>query len=280
MEEGLSLRTVASLEDFIKTFVKRSGARVLSEITLDRVRGFFYEGKERYQWSYWHYVNHRKYLKKFLDWCLTRGLVTSNPATKIRKPKKPQSLPRRLTYEQAQAILYASFNHPWRYPFERSRNHALIATLLFTGLRARELLGLELVDLNLEGSTLLVRAGKGNKDRYVPIHHKLRYTLGRYLEDRQRAGRTIPRLFTAVLQDRPLGYRGLGRVCRTLSRATGTKFTPHCLRHTFGSVSVEQNMHLVKLKEIMGHQDISSTMVYLRMAPAKLQESLDQLTLF
>jgi integrase/recombinase XerD len=221
-----------------------------------------------------------KYLRKFLDWCVRQGYRTDNPAAEIRKPKKPQSLPRRLSYEQAQAILYASFNHPWRSAFERSRNHALIATLLFAGLRAKELLSLKMIDVNLTSGVLLVRAGKGNKDRYVPLHHKLRYVLTRYLEDRREAGKVSPVLFIGSLQGQPLRYRTLGRICQRLSQATGIKFTPHCLRHTFGSVSVEQNLHLVKLKEIMGHQDISSTMVYLRMAPTNLQESLMQLELF
>ena len=55
---------------------------------------------------------------------------------------------------------------------------------------------------------------------------------------------------------------------------------PHCLRHTFGSVAIEQNMGLVQLKEIMGHSNISSTMIYLRMSPKGLRESLDRIELF
>ncbi|MEM7151335.1 MAG: tyrosine-type recombinase/integrase [Myxococcota bacterium] len=280
MEEGLSPRTVSSFKAFITTFVNRSSASTVKDISLERLRDFFYEGKELHQWSYWHYVNHHKHFRKFLDWCIRQGYTDRNPALKIKKPKKPQSLPRRLTYEQAQAVLYASFNHPWRYAFERTRNHALIASLLFTGLRARELLNLELHDLDLNDGTLLVRAGKGNKDRFVPIHHKLRHALQRYLAARARHGRTSSRLFTHALQDSPLGYRALNRICQRLSRATRIKFTPHCLRHTFGSVSIEQDINLVKLKEIMGHRHISSTMIYLSMAPANLKESLNRLDLF
>src|SRR5690606_128358 len=109
-------------------------------VTPEILQEFFYEGSERHQWSYWHYVNHHKYLKKFLDWCVNRGHLKVNPILGLGKPKKPQSLPRRLSYAEAQAVLYASFNHKWRYSFERSRNHALIATLLYTGLRAAEAL--------------------------------------------------------------------------------------------------------------------------------------------
>lgn len=280
LEEGLRPRTVAMLEVCMKTFVARTGARSLPEVTHETLRDFFYEGRERHQWSYWHYVNHHKYLKKFLDWCVRRGYLESNPIEGIGKPKKPQSLPRRLSHSQAQSILYASLNHAWHYAFERHRNHTMIAVLLFAGLRAAELLELQLVDVDLESSVLLVRAGKGGKDRYVPVHHKLRYILKRYLKERERLGRTVPQLLVSSTQDRPLSYKAMRRACQTLSGATGIKFTPHCLRHTFGSVAIEQGMGLVQLKEIMGHGNVSSTMVYLRMSPQGLRKSLDRVELF
>ena len=280
VEEGLRPRTVDMMGCCMGTFARRTGVRGVGEITSAVLQDFFYEGSERRHWSYWHYANHHKYLRKFLDWCVARGHLKSNPISAVGLPRKPQALPRRLSHAQAQAILYASFNHPWRYAFERHRNHAMVATLLYTGLRAAELLALQLVDVDLEAGALLVRAGKGGKDRYVPVHRKLRYILKRYLAERGRVGRTVPQLFVSSTRDRPASYKTLGSVCRTLSEATGVKFTPHCLRHTFGSVAIEQRMGLVQLKEIMGHSSITSTMVYLRMSPEGLRDSLDRIELF
>ncbi|MBN2527757.1 MAG: tyrosine-type recombinase/integrase [Deltaproteobacteria bacterium] len=253
---------------------------MLDDIGVELLRDFFYEGKERFHWSYWHYCNHYKYLKKFLGWCVENGYSKVNPMDKIRKPKKPQSLPRRLTHQQAQSILYTSFNYRWRYKFERPRNHAIIATLLYTGLRARELINLQMVDVNLGADVILVRSGKGNKDRYVPVHSKLSYILKQYLIERMATGKMSPYFFTSALRDEPLCYQALGKICRRISGATGVKFTPHCLRHTFGSVAIEQDMGLVQLKEIMGHSNISSTMIYLKMSPAGLKTSLNRLDLF
>jgi site-specific recombinase XerD len=280
IEEGLRPRTVSMLECCMKTFIRRAQVASLREVTPGVLQEFFYEGSERYQWSYWHYVNQHKYLKKFLDWCVKQGHLKINPILGIKKPKKPESLPRRLSYAEAQAVLYASFNHKWRYTFERSRNHALVATLLYTGLRASEALALQMIDLNLEASTLLVRAGKGGKDRYVPVHHRLRYILKRYLQDRERVRRSTPYLFTSSTRDQPIAYKALAKVCQTISSVTGIKFTAHCLRHTFGSVAIEQHLGLVQLKEIMGHSSVSSTMLYLRMSPQGLRESLDRIELF
>ena len=280
IEEGLRPRTIRGMESTVRTLLKRCHVETINELNTDLLQEFFYEGRERYQWSYWHYMNQHKYLKKFLDWCVLHGHIKSNPVIDIKKPKKPQTLPRRLSYEQAQQVLYASFNYDWRYTFERARNHAIIAMLLFTGLRAQELLDLQMVDINLATGVLLVREGKGGKDRYVPIHAKLGYILKRYFSERKRMDKLSPYLFVGAKSDFPLCYKDINKICRKISCATGVKFTPHCLRHTFGSVAIEQDMGLVQLKEIMGHSNIASTMIYLKMSPKGLKDSLNRLELF
>ena len=280
VEEGLSLQTIQGLKRSIITLTKRTGIETIGELSTSCLREFFYEGKEKHQWSYWHYVNNYKYLKKFLNWCVANEFIPNNPIFPIKKPKKPQSLPRRLTYTEAQQILCASFNYDWTYNFERSRNYAIIATFLFTGVRARELCGLFLADINLSSGVLLIRSGKGMKDRYVPIHHKLSYILKRYLTERKRLGKQSIYLFTGTSSNKPLSYIAVNRICRKLSRATGIPFTAHCLRHTFGSIAIEQQIGLVQLKEIMGHSNIQSTMIYLSMSPEGLKESLNRLELY
>lgn len=280
VEEGLAINTLRDLESTIKTFVKRTNANKLSDITLGLLREFFYEGKERYQWSYYRFVNYHKYLKKFFNWCVLHKYMKKNPILEIKKPKKPQRLPRRLTTEEAQKILYTAFSHSWRYEYERSRNHAIVATLLYAGLRRNELLNLELIDINLDAGTLLVRHGKGNKDRYVPIHHKLKYILKRYLNDRKATKKESMHLFVGARSNQPLTESAIKGIFHTLRKATGIYFTPHQLRHTFGSVAVEQNVALPKVQQIMGHADIQSTMIYVKMSAKALSAGLNAVEMF
>jgi site-specific recombinase XerD len=87
-------------------------------------------------------------------------------------------------------------------------------------------------------------------------------------------------LFTSIRGNKPLRYKNLNVLCKKLSEETGISFTAHCLRHTFGSVSIEQGIGLVQLKEIMGHSDISSTMIYLKMSSKGLKESINKIELF
>lgn len=280
MEEGLSTTTLRDLKSTIGTFAKRTGATRLEDITLKLLREFFYEGKERYQWSYYRYDNYRKYLKKFVTWCVRQGYRASNPVELIQKQKKPARLPRRLTEEQARRILLSAFSYPWRYPLERSRNYAIIATFLHTGIRRGELLRLRIDDIDLESSTIFIRREKGNKDRFVPIVTKLRPALNNYLRERQTTGKICPSAFVGARQDRPFRERGLKMVCKKISSHSGVQFTPHQLRHTLASVAVEKDVKIAKLQRILGHRDIHSTMIYLSMSSSSLRKSLEATDMF
>lgn len=280
VEEGLAISTLRDLENTFKTFIKRTEVANLSDIDIGLLKEFFYEGKERYQWSYYRFVNYHKYLKKFFGWCIHSKYMKKNPILEIKKPKRPQRLPRRLTEDEARKVLYTAFSHPWRYRYEGSRNYAMIATLLYAGLRRNELLNLELIDIDLEGGTLLVRHGKGNKDRYVPIHHKLKCILRRYLTDRKTAGKESMYLFVGSRSNQPITESGIKGIFQKLREATGIYFTPHQLRHTFGSVAVEQNVALPKVQQIMGHSDIQSTMIYVKMSSKALSAGLNAVEMF
>ncbi len=280
LEEQLRPRTVKAMKSIIQTFVKRSGAEDVNHITLEVLREFFYAGMEHHQWSYWTFMNYHKYLKKFINWCVINGHMSENPMKEIKKPRKPQALPRRLTSEQAQKLLLETFNHEWRYEFERSRNYAVMAILLYAGLRCGEVINLLKLDVNLETGNILIRSGKGNKDRNVPIHHKLKYALKRFLDDSKRLHKQSEYLFTGVQSGKPLLYKDVLRICNKVSKASGVSFTPHCLRHTFGSVAVEQGIGLPQLQAIMGHSSVMSTMIYVKMNSKGLKESLDKVELF
>lgn len=277
VEEGLAVRTVKAMQMSFGTFLRRTGLKELNEVNEVALREFFYEGRERYQWSPSHYANNHKYLKRFMGWCVQRGLRKDNPLEVIKRPKAAQALPRRLTEEEGQKILYGSFTLPWRYEFEQTRNHAIISTFLFTGLRMSELLNLDLTDVDLKDRSILVRHGKGNKDRRIPIHYKLARTLSQYLKTRLKSD---ARWFFPGKQGGRLTAKNLSKICQRIGQHTGVHFTCHQLRHTFGSVSVEQGLNIVQLKEIMGHSNLASTMIYLKMSAKSLEEGVNRLELF
>lgn len=280
LEEGLSHRTVKSMESSFKTFLTRTGVSKLEEIDEGCLREFFYKGREYHHWSQSHYINNHKYLKRFFQWAVDRGYRKDNPILSIKRPKLAQSLPRPLKIEDAKKILYVSYDYPWRYEFEQIRNHAIFHVLLFTGLRMNELLNLQVMDINLGEQKILVRKGKGSKDRFIPIHFKLLRTLERYLKERRTLQKLSPWVFTATKSDNPLSPKDIYRVCKKITKHSGVIFTPHQLRHTFASNCIEEGLGIVPLKEMMGHSSLASTMIYVKLSTKSLLESVNRLELF
>jgi len=264
----------------LNAFANRTEVQFIKKVDKNLLREFFYEGIEKYQWKPNTHLNYHNYFNKFFKWCVTEGHVEINPMDGIKRPRQYKSLPRRLKQGEAQKILYAALDYDWRYKFEHTRNHAILATFLFTGMRCQELLNLQMADIHLNSSNILIREGKGAKDRNVPIHYKLMRILKSYLEDRKRHQKESPFLFVGACSNKQMNYKDVLRVCKKVSQAADIKFTPHRLRHTFGSISVEQGLGVVKLQSILGHADISSTMIYVRMSSKNLQESMDKLELF
>ena len=280
IEEGLSINTLHDLESKIKTFVKRTGVEKLSGIDLGVIREFFYEGKERYAWSFYTFENYHKYLKKFFNWCVLNKYMKKNPILEIKKPKRPQRLPRRLDGDEPQKILYTAFSLDWKYAYEKVRNYTIIATFLYAGLRRNELTNLELTDINLDDDSMLIRHGKGNKDRYVPIYYKLKPILKRYLLDRKMANKESMYLFVGAKSNKPLTESGIKGIFKRLQIGSGIYVTPHKLRHTFASMAVEKDVALPKVQQILGHSSIQSTMIYLKMSPKALNTGLNAVDLF
>ena len=164
--------------------------------------------------------------------------------------------------------------YPWRYQSEAVRNETILYVFVYTGLRLQELLDLELMDISLEAREIMVRQGKGQKDRVVPIHPRLASVLRRYVAQLRSRGHSSPYLFTGVQSMKPLSGKDVRIICQKLSHASGCYFTPHMLRHTFGRLAVEAGMDIFKIKEIMGHSSIATTQGYLSVSTENLKLSM------
>ena len=120
----------------------------------------------------------------FFDWAVINGYLKDNYVKGIELPKIPKSLPKSLSKSQAILVMEAALNYPHKENFLRYRNHAILATFIFAGLRKDELFKLKLDDVNIENRTLFIY-GKGGKERIIPMSYKLASILQRYLKERQ-----------------------------------------------------------------------------------------------
>jgi integrase/recombinase XerD len=152
--------------------------------------------------------------------------------------------------------------------FRTFRDLALLALMLFDGLRSHEVLALQLKDLRRSEAQILVH-GKGNKERLLPLPPETLQILDNY-HRLERPLTNSPQLFVSLkgrLRGRPMtpaGLRSLFRHHRLLSHVPAAN--PHRFRHTFGSDMARAGVSLPALMQLMGHSEIDTTMLYVQIS--------------
>jgi len=278
-ERGMRPKSFKSIMASLRMLSDWAETNDITKLDHETVKAFLYWGKEERLWEARTFRNHRQYLYSFFGWCLKQQFIRKNPVEGIGKPKLPQIVPRGLPHENLLTVLNRVRWYPWHYNFEAIRNETILYFLTLTGLRLQELLNLEELDVSLSSKEILVRQGKGRKDRVVPIHPRLIPVLRNYRSLRKKTSNHSRFFFTGAKSERPLNPKDIQTICKKLSVDTGIKFTPHTLRHTFGRLCVEAGWDIYKIKEVMGHSEITTTQRYLSASTENLKSSFGELEL-
>jgi len=196
------------------------------------------------------------------------GQVDINPARGLPLPKVAKTLPTALSEEQARALLEAAHT-PW--------HRAMLALLLFAGLRRSELTAITLDDIELANAQLLVR-GKGAKQRLVPLTPVVIEAIRQYLPCRTQTNSN--HLFVSRVGGRPLHGRVAGRMLNRVIQQAGLsdeRITPHRLRHTFATHLIRSGVDIRTVQELLGHADLQTTARYLHSDTRAKQEAVGRL---
>ena len=161
-----------------------------------------------------------------------------------------------------------------------SRTCAIVEVLLQTGLRASELCGLWVGDVTFaepgQPALLLVRQGKGKKDRVVPLPPRAEQAVQAYLATRDAWGPRDP-LFVKGEQGLPLTRQGLGSVLARLYAGCGiVGASVHTLRHTFATHSLRKGVSLPVVQAVLGHSTLVSTERYLHLLRETMCTEVEQ----
>lgn len=152
---------------------------------------------------------------------------------------------------------------------EDKRLFAIVTLLAYTGLRISEALMLKLVDVNLESKELIVRNGKGQKQRLLYINSRVVEAIRDYLRTRK------------VESEYLFASRNGKRIDRTTINKYFNNYsdiiTPHTLRHFFCSLALESGFGIHEVGQIVGHSDVRTTQIYLNPSTKKIKSKMEEL---
>ena len=216
-------------------------------------------------------------LKHFYKYMLNVGYIDDNPFIFITAPKVPTKYPHALYKEQIEEIFKRNDE---RTDSLKSRDQAILYLLYYSGIRAEELVNLNVQSVSLKERVVRV-IGKGDKERIIPFSSDCQKILKKYIEvDRLtllkiKKGKELPSSLFLNAKGQKLTTRGLEYILDAIEEKTGlyVGLHPHILRHSFATHLLENGADLRVIQELLGHESINATQVYTHVTEEAMKEA-------
>jgi integrase/recombinase XerD len=285
-----STATVANREDYLRYFITWCDDRGLArptEITrpiLERYQRylFLYRKKDGQPLSNRSQSTRMVPIRAWFKWLTKNNRLLYNPASDLDMPRMERRLPRHILSEQeADQVL----NVPDTSTDLGVRDRAMLETLYSTGMRRMELIGLSVFDLDFERGTVMVRQGKGKRDRMIPIGERALAWILKYrdqvrpqfaLADDAKGGSEGGHSATLFLTQQGEAFtpNRLTQLVRTIINAAGIhkKGSCHLFRHTMATLMLENGADIRFIQAMLGHAELSTTQIYTQVSIVKLKQ--------
>lgn len=278
IERGLSKNTI---DNYTKDIEKLSSFLELNEdkctpVTINKttVQQFIYEvAKSLSARSQARIISG---LRSFFDYLIFEDYRKDNPTDLIETPKIGRKLPDTLSNQEVNKILSSiDLSKP-----QGERNRTMLETIYSCGLRVSEAVNLQLSDLFFDEGFIRV-FGKGNKFRFVPIHHTTQKFINIYINEIRNHINPIKADEDILFLNRRGKRLTRQMVFIVLKNATAKarinkKISPHTLRHTFATELLKGGADLRVVQQILGHESITTTEVYLHLDKSFLSEVVNR----
>ncbi len=211
--------------------------------------------------TYWSKLN------VFFEWLVINRHMPTNPFREMKYPSPVYEDRKYLKKEEIEKIITAIHMCNNNNLLIMKRNLVLLYILLFCGLRKEEVMSLQIRDIDFERKLITVRAetSKSARERQIPLHSTVIMHLKDYLQTRK--SYTTQFLIVSSSRDDKLTDDGLKHLIHKLRMKSGVRFHLHQIRHTFAVNFLKSSNNIAKLKQLLGHKNISMTMIYLRCLP-------------
>ena len=277
LERGLSKNTIVSytkdLEKLLSFLNKNEIVISPIKINNDIIKNFIYEiSKTVVPRSQARIISG---LRSFFDYLIFEDYRETNPTDLIETPKIGRKLPDTLSEEEINELINTiDLSHS-----QGERNRTILETMYSCGLRVSELITLKISDLFFEEGFIRV-IGKGNKQRFVPIHYNAQKYILSYIEFNRSLIKPQKSFEDIVFLNRR--GKGLTRqmvfiILKDLALAINLskKISPHTLRHSFATHLLKNGADLRAIQQMLGHESITTTEVYVHLDKTYLKEILE-----
>jgi len=271
LERGLADNTIQAYSRDLSSFARFLAQQDLSPLTVSRDQIIHYLSSLKGSLSVRSLSRNLSAIRMFFRFLASEGHIRENPARLLETPRLSRNLPNVLSTDEVERLLA----RPDPSTPRGNRDRAMLELLYATGLRVSELVGLTVLNVNLE-SGYIRTLGKGAKERLVPLGGKAIEAVRDYLADsrpRMLRGTNLPYLFLNF-RGRPLTRQGFWKIIKEYGKAAGIKkqITPHTIRHSFASHLLQGGADLRAVQVMLGHEDISTTQIYTHVTRDKLRE--------
>ena len=265
VKKNASVNTLSSYKRDIKAFIEflqknniTSFVTVDSEIISKYVKSIKNQGKSISTVS-----RNLSSLRTFFKYLVNKKIIQFNPMLGIKNEKKDtDNLPEIMSSDDMNLLL----NNPDVTTPKGCRDKAMLETMYATGMRVSELLSLKVTDVNIEIGYILLNKGT-SKERALPLYPIAIDAISKYLNDVRKkflVGKKKSEILFLNINGEPLTRQGFWKIIKQYAQNTqiGTGLTPKILRHSFATHLLENGADIHLIKDMLGHSDISSTMVY------------------
>jgi len=278
IERGLSSHTIQNYIRDVKKLIsfidKKKITSTPIEIKEDLIQQFIYEiAKEISPRSQARIISG---LRSFFDYLIFENYRESNPTDLIETPKIGVKLPDTLSEQEINSLISAIDLSK----AEGERNRAMLETMYSCGLRVSELIDLKISDLFFDEGFIKI-VGKGNKERFVPIHSSAQNYIMLYMNE-IRSHLSIKKGFQDTLflnrRGKSLSRQMIFMILKALAIKINLnkKISPHTFRHSFATHLLKNGADLRAIQQMLGHESITTTEVYVHLDTSYLKKIVEK----